>query len=72
MERRKKIYRRLLLGFFGCMLFFTIVSRIVDSYQVAKVETDFPAPGAVVKTVEGTGIVEAGLRCRMERWCFPC
>lgn len=60
MERRKKIYRRLLLGFFGCMLFFTIASRIVDSYQVAKVETDFPAPGAVVKTVEGTGIVEAG------------
>lgn len=59
-ERQKRIYRRLLLGFFCCMLFFTVMSRIVDSYRVAKVETSLPEKGIVVKTVKGTGTVEAG------------
>ncbi|MEW4412948.1 hypothetical protein [Clostridium sp. AN503] len=59
-ERQKRIYRRLLLGFFCCMLFFTVMSRIVDSYRVAKVETSLPEKRIVVKTVKGTGTVEAG------------
>lgn len=59
-ERQKRIYRRLLLVFFCCMLFFTVMSRIVDSYRVAKVETSLPEKGIVVKTVKGTGTVEAG------------
>ena len=59
-EKQKRIYRRLLLGFFCCMLFFTVMSRIVDSYRVAKVETSLPEKGIVVKTVKGTGTVEAG------------
>ena len=42
------------------MLFFTVVSRVVDSYQVAKVETSIPERGMVVKTVKGSGTVEAG------------
>ena len=42
------------------MLFFTVMSRIVDSYRVAKVETSLPEKRIVVKTVKGTGTVEAG------------
>lgn len=57
--RKQRIYRRLLLAFFSCMLLFTILSRIVDAYEVAKVQTNFPRRSAVTKTVEGTGIVEA-------------
>lgn len=59
-ERRKRRYWRLLVGFFGCMLLFTILSRVVDSYEVARVETALPARSPVTKTVEGTGAVEAG------------
>lgn len=59
-NRQKFIYQRLLILFFICMLFFTVLSRIVDTYQVAKVDTAYPAQGPITKTVEGTGVVEAG------------
>lgn len=59
-NRLKIIYQRLLVMFFIIMLIFTVLSRIVDTYQVAKVTTSYPAQGPVTKTVEGTGVVEAG------------
>lgn len=58
--KRRRIYRRLLLAFFGCMLIFTVLSRIIDAHEVARVTTSFPARSAVTKTVEGSGYVEAG------------
>lgn len=57
--RNRKIYRGLLICFFLCMIFFTVLSRIVDSYRVPKVRTSYAAPGSVVNTLSGDGIVEA-------------
>lgn len=61
MEQEKhRIYRRLLAGFFIAMLLFTILSRIVDAKETARVKTAYPGRGSVTKTVRGTGVIEAG------------
>lgn len=57
---KRKIYRRLLIGFFVCMFIFTIVSRVIDVYETPKVRTAYASQGTVMKTVEGNGSVEAG------------
>lgn len=59
-NRQKSIYQRLLILFFIGMLIFTILSRIIDTYRVAQVNTTYPAQGSITKTVEGAGVVEAG------------
>lgn len=56
---KKMIYRRLLIGFFSGMLLFTIVSRVIDVYETPKVKTSYAGQGTVMKTVEGSGYVEA-------------
>lgn len=57
--RNRNRYRVLLICFFLCMMLFTVLSRVVDSYRVPKVHTGYAAPGSVVNTVSGNGIVEA-------------
>lgn len=57
---KRKIYRRLLIGFFIGMFIFTIVSRVIDVYETPKVRTAYASQGTVMKTVEGNGSVEAG------------
>lgn len=59
MEEKKKLYKRLLAGFFLLMLLFTVLSRIIDTRQTAKVSTAYAERRPVVKTVEGEGVIEA-------------
>lgn len=57
--RYRKIYRVLFAVFFVAMFLFTILSRILDSYNVPKVSTAYPRQSGVVSTVSGDGVVEA-------------
>lgn len=59
-RKRRGLYRRLLAVFFLCMLFFTIVSRILDTWQTAKVTVSYGKRGSVSRTIVGMGTVEAG------------
>ena len=54
---KKRLYRRLLAGFFLMMLGFTIASRIYDSITVPKVKTAWMKEKAVETVVTGTGTV---------------
>ena len=36
-KMKRNLYRRLLICFFACMVFFTILSRVIDVYETAKV-----------------------------------
>ena len=45
---------------FACMVFFTILSRVIDVYETAKVSIAYANQGTVMKTVDGDCSVEAG------------
>ena len=58
MERRRKWYRRILIGFFLFMLAGTLVSRIYDSMTVPKVLTAYSKRKSVETMISGTGTVK--------------
>lgn len=58
--KKRKICRDLLVGFLFFMLFFTILSRLIDAKETPKVRTSYLKRGTVTKTVDGTGAIEAG------------
>ena len=59
-KMKRNLYRRLLICFFACMVFFTILSRVIDVYETAKVSIAYANQGTVMKTVDGDCSVEAG------------
>lgn len=59
-DRKRRLYRGALAAFFGVMTLFTILSRIVDARETAKVKLTYAGRGNVTKTVRGSGTVEAG------------
>ena len=59
-DRKRRIYRGALAAFFAVMALFTVLSRIVDARETAKVKLTYASRGNVTKTVRGSGTVEAG------------
>ena len=59
-KMKRNLYRPLLICFFACMVFFTILSRVIDVYETAKVSIAYANQGTVMKTVDGDCSVEAG------------
>lgn len=59
-DKKRRIYRGALAAFFAVMTLFTILSRIVDARETAKVKLTYASRGSVTKTVRGNGAVEAG------------
>ena len=61
-DRKRRIYRGALAAFFAVMALFTVLSRIVDARETAKVKLTYASRGNVTKTVRGAAQWRPGRR----------